>query len=334
MVNTQPAAGPQARVRPLFLFSLPRTGSTLVQRILGTSPQIATASEPWILLPLLSMLHEWLPGGGPRDALVSRAVADFATELPGGSAELREELQAAALRLYARAARPGAKYYLDKTPMYHLVVQDILDLFPDGKFIFLWRNPLAVVASMVELFDQGRWRVHSHTGALFGGLARLVRAYEGVADRAHAVRYEDLATGDEETWRAVFAYLEVPFEAEALTRFPDVRLRGQMGDIGGRYEGLSTEPLAKWRQTLRNPVRRAWCRSYLHWIGPDRLATMGYDLDLLLGELAEVEGWSGTSRDLATMGRSVARDIVRARIPLANRTPSGWRHLLGGDHPA
>ena len=38
---------------PVFLFSLPRSGSTLVQRLIAGHPQVATTSEPWILLPLL-----------------------------------------------------------------------------------------------------------------------------------------------------------------------------------------------------------------------------------------------------------------------------------------
>ena len=41
-------------IRPLFLLSLPRSGSTLVQRVLARSPQIATASETWLLMPFLA----------------------------------------------------------------------------------------------------------------------------------------------------------------------------------------------------------------------------------------------------------------------------------------
>jgi hypothetical protein len=42
-----------ARPTPLFLLSLPRSGSTLAQRILAAHGGIATTSEPWILLPYL-----------------------------------------------------------------------------------------------------------------------------------------------------------------------------------------------------------------------------------------------------------------------------------------
>jgi hypothetical protein len=36
---------------------------------------------------------------------------------------------------------------------------------------------------------------------------------------------------------------------------------------------------------LNNPVRKTWCRRYLRWIGRERLAMMGYDLDALTAEL-------------------------------------------------
>ena len=38
---------------PVFLFSLPRSGSTLLQRMLLGHEQIASISEGWVLLPLI-----------------------------------------------------------------------------------------------------------------------------------------------------------------------------------------------------------------------------------------------------------------------------------------
>ena len=38
----------------IFLFSLPRSGSTLVQRVLAVHDALITASEPWLLLSLIA----------------------------------------------------------------------------------------------------------------------------------------------------------------------------------------------------------------------------------------------------------------------------------------
>ena len=53
---------------------------------------------------------------------------------------------------------------------------------------------------------------------------------------------------------------------------------------------LSEEPLAKWKATISNPLRKRWCRRYLDWLGRERLAAMGYDLDGLQRELNSTKG--------------------------------------------
>ncbi|MFW6066259.1 MAG: sulfotransferase, partial [Planctomycetota bacterium] len=40
-------------VSPLILFSLPRSGSTLLQRMLSLHGRIASTAEPWLLIPQL-----------------------------------------------------------------------------------------------------------------------------------------------------------------------------------------------------------------------------------------------------------------------------------------
>ena len=43
---------------PIFIFSLPRAGSTLLQRVLMGHPEIASIAEPWLLLPLMYVQKE------------------------------------------------------------------------------------------------------------------------------------------------------------------------------------------------------------------------------------------------------------------------------------
>ena len=40
---------------PIFIFSLPRSGSTILQKILMSSTQVSSSNEMWILLPLLNL---------------------------------------------------------------------------------------------------------------------------------------------------------------------------------------------------------------------------------------------------------------------------------------
>jgi len=321
-----------APIAPVFVLSLPRAGSTLVQRVLSVHPDVATASEPWLLMPLLSPLQPRLPQGGRWHEQVAGALADFAGELPAGRDGYRAAMREAALRLYREAAGPGPRFFLDKTPPYALLADELLATFPDARVLFLWRHPLAVVASIVETFCGGRWRPDDYALSLFSGLDALVGAHRRHAGRAVAVQFEQLVGGDPATWRATADALGVPFDAAALDGFADVRLDGRFGDPTGvhAYRALSQAPLAKWRATVDSPVRRAWCRRYLRWIGRERLAAMGYELDGLLRELdglgASPRG--GAARDAADVARSLARDALKAQVLRGPRPPSAWRCLL------
>jgi hypothetical protein len=318
-------------LRPLFIFSGPRSGSTLVQRILASHSQVATASEPWVLLPLLAPLYNRLPAPGPRDPLVRDAVEDFVAQLPRGRDDYRSAAREMALSLYAKAAQRDVAYFVDKTPPYHLIVDEVVETFPEGRFVFLFRNPLSVVASAVELFDAGRWEVTRYHMALFQSVADLVPASRRHADRAMTVRFEDLVDGDTAPWRRLVDYLGLPWEPAMLDSFAQVQLRGRKGDQTGtrHYTALSTEPLEKWRSSLNNHVRRAWCERYLRWIGEERLATMGYDLGELLEQLGSMRlDRGGNWGDAGRLATSLVRELAKPRLPVFAGRTSVWRALL------
>jgi Sulfotransferase family len=302
---------------PLFLLSLPRSGSTLAQRILAAHDPIATASEPWILLPYMYTLREHGIYAEYGHRVLYEAVKDFCAVLPDGRDEYVSEIRRLALRLYHRASPDGARYFLDKTPRYHLVLDELFSAFPDAKYLLLWRNPLAVVASVMETWAGGKWNLYRYKVDLFDGIENLVRAYERHEHRVHAVRYEALITKPEEAWGGVFRYLDLPFDRSALERFGNVELAGRWGDHSGaqKYTELSADPLQGWRRTLNNPVRKAWCRRYLRWIGRDRLGLMGYDLDGLIADLDSLPtSYRQIGSDLGRGGWGLVRDISEPKI--------------------
>lgn len=272
---------------PLFIFSLPRAGSTLLQRILSAHDRISTVAEPWVLLPLMYTLRrEGMYAEYSHRALVA-AIEDFCKELPGGQDAYRDEMRGFVTRLYARASREGAAYFLDKTPRYHLIADEVIKTFPGAKFIFLWRNPLAVTASIMETWNAGKWDLYRWKVDLYDGTANLVKTWQANSTKALSVRYEDLLESPEETCGRIFDYLGLEFKKEILVKFSGVNLSGRLGDETGvkKYKSLNSEPLDKWKKTLLNPIRKTWSANYLKWLGPERLSAMGYELDTLLAEL-------------------------------------------------
>ena len=283
---------------PIFIFSLPRAGSTLLQRLLAAHRNVRTVSEPWILLPFLYALRDKGVYAEYEHHGAVQAIEDFYTEMPNGLADYREEIRKCTLALYEKASRnadgmaeddqvtslSGPVYFLDKTPRYHLIIKDIVELFPEGKFIFLWRNPLSVAASMIETFSAGEWNLDIYKIDLFTGLRNMMEAAECYKDRAISIQFETLLCDPTSECDRLFSYLNLPFDPKLLAGFKGVRLEGRKGDPTGRiqYSSIDKEPLEKWKLTLSNPVRKAWAKSYLKWIGKDQLAFMGYDLDGLL----------------------------------------------------
>jgi len=272
---------------PIFLFSLPRSGSTLLQRILSAEPEIATVAEPWVLLPLVYALkHSGVYAEYSHD-LSSQALADFVNKLSGGRRAYLECMGEAMMGLYSKVAKKDARYFLDKTPRYALISDDVISMFPEGKFIFLWRNPLAVISSMIETWGDGKWNIYIYKVDLFDGIQALINSYESNPEVALSLKYESFLHAPEDELSRVLSYLDLHYDPGLLAEFTKVRLDGEMGDPTGvnEYNKVDTSPLEKWKSTINNPLRRMWCRRYLQWIGRDRMAIMGYDMDELLYEL-------------------------------------------------
>lgn len=319
-------------VSPIFLFSTARSGSTLLQRILGSYPEVATVAEPWLLIPLVYAFRKRGVFAEYEHGIMARAMEDFCDNLPRGRDDFNAEAGRFATRLYEHNFEPQHRYFLDKTPPYFLIVDEIFEMFPDAKFIFLWRNPLAVAASLAE-WPQRNWG-GLYRENLFYGLANLINAYQRNAHRAHAVRFEDYVTGDADTWQRLMAYLDLPFRPESLSEFAQVELSGRMGDKHGvtLYDSLSEEPLTKWHSTIDNPLRKEAARRYLAWIGAERLAVMGYDAHELFAELEALPtGTTDLAADAKNLAKAIATEPLYARLRSMTNVgrPSSLRYLLG-----
>ncbi len=308
------------QLTPVFLLSLPRSGSTLLQRLMAAQPGVATASEPWVLLPFLSTLRDEGTFTDYDHRLFRQGLEDFGRELPEGLSTYRRALRELALRLYSAAVPEGTRYFVDKTPRYHLVVPELFGVFPEARFVFLWRNPLALVASAVETWAESRWSVHRWHVDLFQGLSNLVAGYREHEQDSVATRYEDLVVDPSGTMARIARYLDLPFDPVEGPDLGAASLRGRLGDQTGSrtYRTVSDEPLDKWKEILAGAVRKRWCRRYLEWIGRDRLRVMGYDLDELRSDLDA----------LPSSPRRVVSDAVRlgyGRLSGGRRGARAWR---------
>ncbi|WP_300515149.1 sulfotransferase [Aliiroseovarius sp.] len=307
---------------PIFLLSQPRAGSTLLQRKLSEHRDIASVDEPWILLPLLLARHEGMVTGVHDQTVLVRALQDFCDQLPDGQRDWDAAVRQFAHTLYARSCPEGTRYFLDKTPRYTLAAQDLIRTFPEARFIILWRDPMSVVHSINDTWGGGRWAVHRHEVDVYAGLEGLCDAADLLGERAFTLRYEDLTEAPEAQLAALYEWLGLAPKA-LLPEQERQAFSGQMGDPkrhgdGGKVQAASGK--MGWRQAPLTPARRRWMRRYLDWIGPERMARMGYDLASWQADLAAVPGTSrGQLRDMAhlafaTLYRTVNYPVVRQKL--------------------
>lgn len=274
-------------IKPIFLFSLPRAGSTLVQRVLSMHPAVATTAEPWILLPLL--------GAHEPDVILSqysqlschKAMGAF-IEQCGDSVSIQSKaLRNYGMTYYNSFERDEVAYFLDKTPRYHFGAPRIARAFGnEGRYILLWRNPLAVLASIVETFGAGRWNLHRWCFDLYAGFEGLWRLKYDKPENLIEIHYEKLVAEDHGEWVRLFQALNLQFHEDFLTKLQAHRISG-FGDPTGqeRHPKLTPVSINTWRNSFSTPQRKRFAKKWLNWLGSERLLEIGYSMSELLEQI-------------------------------------------------
>ena len=278
----------------------------MLQKILGSHPEIFTTSEPWIALSPLYGLREEGVRAEFGHGLARRALREFLHRLPEKEAAYWDAVRLMLEHLYGRAlAESGKRIFLDKTPRYHLVIPELQRVFPEAGFILLLRNPLAVLASILEPGDVGPDGLRQLKPDLLTAPVRLAAALAAPAGRRQCVvRYEEFVREPEAETFSLCRDLNLSPRTEIVNygRSETGRERWMFGDQETVYR--ETRPVstrtARWAEVLRRD--RDWVRlahGYLNELGPPLLKSLGYDA----AELADALGPAG--QDGGTLWRQV-----------------------------
>lgn len=267
--------------RLVFLVSQPRAGSTLLQRLLGGSPQVHTVAEPWVLLhPLyatrrvgiLSEFHHYIAHAAVRGFLHSEG-------MPEGV--FHEAVRAYAWTLYEKAlASSGKQLFLDKTPRYYWIANELLRVFPEAKIIVLVRNPLGVLSSIWRSWVLGKGSpITRYTSDLLVAPTRLRTLAESKDPRVMCVRYEDILQSPEGQLKALCAFLGAPYEPQMIEYGAEGNNHWAFGDQTKVIH--ETGPCAgnanNWQEDVKNsPKLWRLTFDYLSFLGKDGLEWMGY----------------------------------------------------------
>ncbi len=278
--------------RLIFLIGAPRSGTTLLARILSAHSQVSGRAEPHLITPLAHLGYFASVQKAPYDPLnVQQAIAEVVGELPRGEAQYLDALRAYADAMYAGLMEraPDKRFFLDKTPAYALVLPFLTRLYPKARYVVLTRHPLAILSSYVESFFDGDYRVAVEHNPILEryvpALAKVVR--ERPVDLVH-VRYEAFVKDPEVGFRAICEGIGLPFEAAAI----------DYGESGQKFEGLG-DPTSVHRHTrpVESSVKK-WAIeiaadqatldlvvAIVNGLDPADLETLGYPREAMLAEL-------------------------------------------------
>lgn len=271
----------------LFVFSLPRSGSTLLQRSLAAQEGVFTAPETWMLVKLMagmSGISEYSEYGG---MWANKGASEFYNNERLGKRKTLSILGESYLAMLRETFPEHAgKYFIEKTPRNSLIVDSIIEAFPNAKFIFLWRHPAAIIHSMNKTWSRGHWHFRSEID-LDAGWHRLIKAKKQLGERAISINYEELTGDYEKSLRSCLEYLGLP--ASSINE-PLANVSGSestMGDKSGLQKyGRHVRSDYAWLRGYENFYRRFLLRRFYQAAGRRELNHVGYSNESLDEALA------------------------------------------------
>ncbi|MFL5298419.1 MAG: sulfotransferase [Phenylobacterium sp.] len=249
--------GPTGHV---FLLGFPRSGTTLLEQVLASHPDVEALEE--------------------RDTLADAMAAYGRT--PGQLVGLADAPQSEIGRLRAaywqrvgrEGARPAGKLFIDKHPLHTFRLPLIAKLFPEAKVLFARRDPRDVVLSCFR-------RRFAMNGPMYQlltleGAARFYDVAMQLGDRlggrlpleTQVVRHESLVEDFDATAREVCGFLDLAW-TDALRGFAErIQDRGVATPSAAQLAGgLSAEGVGAWRRYQGQlapvlPILTPWVERY------------------------------------------------------------------------
>lgn len=137
----------------VVVLALPRSGTTLLQRIFDAHPEVACPPETHLLRAGARFLEDEVVAEGLHVGV--RSGLAFAGFEPDDVVSRTREFVFGFMR--AHAQRRGRRVWAEKTPFNALHLDAIEDLCGDAvRYVVLLRHPLDVVVSMQELFARSQ----------------------------------------------------------------------------------------------------------------------------------------------------------------------------------
>lgn len=228
---------------PVFVVGMPRTGTTLTDRILSSHSALTSAGE---LSDFANVLKQATGVRGAR--LVSGELIEASGDVDVGAVG-REYLA----RVEKRLGLSGR--FVDKLPENAFLAPLILRALPEARVICLRRHPAdTVLGNYRQAFAPGAGDVDytydlDATARHTARFDAMVRRFEGTLppDRFMVVQYEDIVGDLEGQVRRMLDFVGLPFE-EACLRFHENASAVATASAAQVRQPLNAEGIGRWRR--------------------------------------------------------------------------------------
>ncbi|MFN2488429.1 MAG: sulfotransferase [Actinomycetota bacterium] len=202
-------------VAPVFILASIRSGSTLLRVLLNSHSQLHAPHELH-----LRNVNVHVSGDYAVQAMWTLGLDEAALEYLLWDRVLHRELE-----------RSGKKYIVNKTPTDVFMAGRIAECWPDARFIFLLRHPLAIARSRQRGNAYGDRRNLARVLRFMNALEKARQDLDGLT-----VRYEDLTAAPAGVTQRVCELIGVEWEPEMLDygRVDHGKHSPGLGDWGSR----------------------------------------------------------------------------------------------------
>ena len=254
--------------KPIFIVGAPRSGTTLLQYMLRSHPNICfPTGESHFIIPLYRNVKIFSDLKKPEnirrvlEAMYQQSSDFFDTDLHGikfDINELTEQLmdegksnsmaEIISTLFEKNAIAEGKLRWGDKTPYYLLHMEKLLNMFPSAQFIHIIRDGRDCALSMFErkhdfrvyntFFAAKYWEIYVECGRRIG---------KGFGDKIyHEVHYEDLLDAPESKIKEICAFLNEPYSDNIL----NYKKSGEAGKTPLLQQSIQKGNKAKWREKM------------------------------------------------------------------------------------
>ncbi len=242
--------GGHGNAEAIFVVGMPRTGTTLVERILGGHSRVAPVGElPYFGGALATAAGRRMRETGAATMVDASLQIDFAA------------LGRAYMAGAQQAAGTSMRVTVDKMPINFMYCGLIRKALPGARIVHLVRDPMdACYAIYKTLFQRAYYFSNDlgELGAYYAIYHRLMRHWhEVMPDSILDVRYEDLVTDTEDQARRLLAWCGLPWEpgVEAVEKNGRPSTTASAAQVRAPVHASS---IGKWRHHEKGlaPLRR------------------------------------------------------------------------------